>query len=124
MSILEANVVGAGPAGLTAAITLAQAGWRVSVFHRDPVVGRRFHGDFQGLENWSVEEDVVEMFQRMGLQVPGFFRPFREAVFYGPNQERAEVNFPRPLFYVVKRGPVEDSLEQALFDARRWIWES
>ncbi len=52
------NVIGAGPAGLVAAINLAKADFAVMLHESAPSVGHRFHGDFQGIENWTTEDDV------------------------------------------------------------------
>ena len=54
------TIVGAGPAGLVCAIVLAKAGRKVIVreWHND--VGHRFHDDFQGLENWSHDQDALQ----------------------------------------------------------------
>ncbi len=55
------HIIGAGPAGLCAAIAIATAGREVVVHDRRPDVGRRFHGDFEGLENWTAREVVIEV---------------------------------------------------------------
>ena len=47
------KIIGAGPAGLVAAIVLRRHGIPVTVFEKSPEVGHRLSGDFQGLENWS-----------------------------------------------------------------------
>jgi flavin-dependent dehydrogenase len=63
------EIVGAGPAGLVAALTLARNGYRAVVHELRPDVGHRFHGDFQGLENWSTKEDVIDLLGRMGIKI-------------------------------------------------------
>lgn len=57
----QIKILGAGISGLTAAINLAKAGYKVDVYERNKDVGMRFGGDLQGLENWSDKEDVLEM---------------------------------------------------------------
>ncbi|HFD80676.1 MAG TPA: NAD(P)/FAD-dependent oxidoreductase, partial [Gammaproteobacteria bacterium] len=54
------KISGAGPAGLAAALAVLGAGGRARVYERRSEVGGRFHGDFQGLENWTLEQDVLE----------------------------------------------------------------
>ena len=61
------EIVGAGPAGLVCAIVLAKANLRVVVreWHED--VGHRFHDDFQGLENWSDAQNVLDELADAGV---------------------------------------------------------
>lgn len=108
------KIVGAGPAGLVAAITLQKAGYQARVYEARQDVGLRFHGDFQGIENWSLEEDVVEQLAGMGITVNFRCAPFYGGTFYGPDRERVKVRSDMPLFYLVRRGSAEDSIDQGL----------
>ncbi len=110
----EVTVVGAGPAGLVAAMTLARAGWRPVVYEKNPQVGGRFAGDFQGLENWSTREDVMAWLANLGLVVNFDAGPFSEVSFYGPDGRARRFRSSRPMFYLVRRGDVPGSLDRGL----------
>lgn len=60
----HANILGAGPAGLSAAINLASAGYSVDVFEKNQEIGSVVKRNLQGLENWSDKKDVVKEFKR------------------------------------------------------------
>jgi flavin-dependent dehydrogenase len=61
------QIGGAGPAGLAAAITLAKAGRRVLMHELQHEAGHPFGGDFQGLENWSGQHDVLDWLRELGI---------------------------------------------------------
>ena len=63
------HISSAGPAGLAAAITAARAGQPVVVYEQRQDVGGRFHDDFQGLENWTTDGDVLEELASFGIEV-------------------------------------------------------
>lgn len=108
------DIVGAGPAGMVAAINLARAGFEVTVYEQHPDVGHRFHGDFQGLENWTTECDVKEELFNMGVNVNFLAHPFYSGDVYDPDLKKLEIKSDRPFFYIVKRGAEEESLDQGL----------
>lgn len=76
------HVSGAGPSGLAAALAIAAGGRRVIVHERRDEVGGRFHGDFQGIENWTTRGDVIKELAAMGIEPSFPHIPVREATFF------------------------------------------
>jgi flavin-dependent dehydrogenase len=109
----EIKILGAGIAGLTASINLAKAGFDVTVFERSQTVGRRFHNDLQGLENWSDETDALEILKNLSLKTDFWNRGFKEATIYTDLQKEFIARDADNLCYLVQRGPI-DSLDESL----------
>jgi flavin-dependent dehydrogenase len=107
------KIIGSGPSGLAAAINLARAGREVHVYERNADVGQRFHGDLEGLENWSHNEDVLEQLARMNVSPDFPNYPFRDVTVANGFHSK-DFHLRRPLFYAVKRGTDSDSFDQAL----------
>jgi len=107
-------VVGAGPGGLVAAATLARAGVPVEVYERHSAVGQRFHGDFQGLENWSSPVNALDRLARLGVRTDFPHRAFTEVTFWDSRLLPTVARTEQPLFYLVRRGAAPDTLDQAL----------
>jgi flavin-dependent dehydrogenase len=107
------SIAGAGPAGLTAAINLARAGYDVIVHEQHPDVGMRFSGDFQAIENWSSPEDLLTTFCRIGIKPNFYYRPIHQVSSYGP-QSSTQVSSVQPIAYLVQRGCTKESLDESL----------
>ncbi|MBI4010554.1 MAG: NAD(P)/FAD-dependent oxidoreductase [Candidatus Aenigmarchaeota archaeon] len=107
------NILGAGLSGLSAAINLAEAGFKVNVFDVRKDSGARFEGDLQGLENWTNEISILEDLKEMNIKVNFHCNPFKK-VFLTDGRKTSEINFSRPMFYLVKRGTMVDSIDQGL----------
>lgn len=108
------TIVGAGPAGLTAAIVLARHGLPVRVFEMAAEVGHRLSGDFQGFENWSSDRDVMELLREIGLDINFLCVPYDGGTIHAPGVPPVAARSKRPIFYLVKRGPVPGSLDTGL----------
>lgn len=119
MTTDAAIVAGAGPAGLAAAITLARAGRRVVVREWHDRVGRRFHGDFQGLENWSDNGDVLEELAAAGMVVNFDCLPVTEGTVFDGRGRAHRIRSERPIFYMLRRGSVAGSLDRGLLAQAR-----
>ena len=110
------HISGAGPSGLTAAITVAKGGGRPIVHEHNEDVGMRFHGDFQGLENWTIDRDVLDELHSIGIETSFEHIPFREMVIYGPEGREHICRSSEPLFYLVRRSPHPGTLDASLRD--------
>lgn len=107
------RVLGAGPAGLAAAIVLARAGHSVEVFERRNDCGARFGGDLQGLETFSDGTSVLDELRDAGITIDFFHKPFERGFQY--NGRRADLHeFGAPAFYLVRRGTMADAIDQSL----------
>jgi flavin-dependent dehydrogenase len=113
-SVGAIQISGAGPAGLAAALTIAKAGARAVVYERLPDVGGRFHGDFQGLENWTTESDALTELAAIGIEPSFEASPIRELVFFDPGGREYLCRSGEPLFYLVRRGSEPGTLDHSL----------
>lgn len=89
------------------------------MYDRAPRPGARFHGDTQGLENWSRSVDVLEELRTMGIATDFARWPRTEATFYDHRGRMHAVRTSRPLFYALRRGDVAGSLDRALDEQAR-----
>lgn len=113
------QIAGAGPAGLAAAITLARASRRVLVHEAQREVGSRFDGDFQGLENWSTQQDALDLLRELGITTEFAMLPCSHGYAFDAWGERYEVAGSKPLFYMLERGPGARTLDTALLAQAR-----
>ena len=115
------QIGGAGPAGLAAAITLAKAGCRVLVHEAQGEVGNRFDGDFQGLENWTSQQDVLDQLRELGITTKFSMLPCDRGYAFDAWGERYDLTSSKMLFYVVERGPGAGTLDTALLEQARGL---
>lgn len=107
------NILGAGISGLSAAINLAKKGYTVEIFEKRSDCGKRFLGDLEGLENWSSKVDVVKELNSMNIKTNFDNNPFKK-LSVSDGKEILEINLKKPMFYLVKRGAVANSIDQGL----------
>lgn len=108
------EIVGSGPAGLSAALAVLRSGGRAIVYEANPEVGHRFQGDFQGIENWTTSMDVLEELAALGIESTFEYKAFRECLFFDAGGREYVCRAELPLWYLVRRGTGPGTLDQAL----------
>jgi len=118
------QIAGAGPAGLAAAITLAHTGRKVIVHEAHREVGHRFGADFQGLDNWSTAENVIDSFKLCGIDTNFTAQPLTAGIAFDAWDTAYEIKNKQPLFYLTERGPGPNSLDSGFLRQAlaRWCW--
>lgn len=111
----EIEIVGAGISGLTAGINLAKAGYKVKIFEKNNVIGKRFHGDFQGIENWAFDQDALEHIRSLSIDLTFPYYPVNNLKIIGPKEKIYNLKLRRNAFYLVRRGIEQDTLDQNLY---------
>lgn len=89
----------------------------VREWHRD--VDARFHGDFQGLENWSSDQDVIDELAAAGIEPAFEHHAVSQGIAYDDLGNEHEMRSERPLYYVVRRGNGPGCLDHALLNQAR-----
>lgn len=107
------TIKGAGISGLTAAISLLKNDFEVELFDTAPISGTRFNGDFQGIENWSSQKDVLDELESFGIKTDFFYKDFTEITLNSKNRKNVKASSKENIFYIVKRGP-KNSLDSNL----------
>ena len=77
-------------------------------------MGHRFHGDFQGRENWTAAQDALEEFAAAGITPDFNHIAVSEGTVFGPTGRSYQIRSARPLYYLVRRGRMPGTLDAAL----------
>ena len=67
----KTHIVGAGIAGMTAAINLSKFGKSVIIYEKKDSIGASRHGDFEGIENWILSKNLPESIAECGIDFNG-----------------------------------------------------
>ena len=108
------KISGGGIAGISAAINLRLAGFEVVVYERNQDIGCHHRNDWEGLENWTSDEDVLGFLKRINIKINFPNHPRFEVIGVDAELNKYEVKSKIPCFYLVKRGLAPDSLDQCL----------
>lgn len=109
----EINILGGGISGLACAIILRENGYNVNVYEKRSSIGSRFNCDWQGIENWSEKNDVLEEIKSFGIDLSFDYVPICGLDLHYSNKVCTLRG--KNACYVVKRGNASDCLDISLF---------
>jgi len=107
------KILGGGISGLTSAINLKNAGFDVEVHERKSYCGKHTN-DFQFLENWTFDEDVLKFLKKINIRADFYFKPIYSIECLSPSFKKYIGSSTKPLMYLVKRGQTRDSIDKSL----------
>ena len=108
------TIMGAGLSGLAAATLLARAGREVHVHDIRHDSGARFDGDFQALENWSMDDDFFDQLERWGFDSSAFkSTSFSVVDLIHPDDVVTQAKTDGVAYRIVERGTSDHTIDQA-----------
>ena len=112
-SVEPITIMGAGLSGLAAATILAKAGVEVNVHDIREDSGARFDGDFQALENWSMDADFFDQLESWGFDLTEFkATEFKTVDLIHPDDEISQATSPKVAYRIVERGTASHTIDQ------------
>tara|TARA_X000001036_G_scaffold308156_2_gene286837 strand:+ start:11016 stop:12317 length:1302 start_codon:yes stop_codon:yes gene_type:complete len=109
------QIMGAGLSGLAAATILAKAGKEVHVHDIREDSGARFDGDFQALENWSMDVDFFDQLVEWGFDISEFkATEFKVVDLIHPDDEITQAKSPKVSYRIVERGTSSHTIDQGI----------
>jgi len=107
------HIMGAGLSGLAAATVLAKAGKEVHVHDVRHDSGARFDGDFQALENWSMDADFFDQLASWGFDASQFkSTSFGTVDLIHPDDEITQAQTSGVAYRIVERGTSSHTIDQ------------
>lgn len=109
------HIMGAGLSGLAAATILAKAGKTVHVHDIREDSGARFDGDFQALENWSMDVDFFSQLDSWGFDTSEFkATEFKVVDLIHPDDVITQAESPKIAYRIVERGTSSHTIDQGI----------
>lgn len=108
------KIKGAGIAGLASAIILADQNFRVKVFEKNKDVGLQRSGDYEGLENWTDKEDILDYLKKLAIKIDFWHKPIYKTSYFSYDGDKFDFKTEKPLIYMIKRGNEKGCLDYAL----------
>ena len=109
------HIMGAGLSGLAAATVLAKAGKTVHVHDIREDSGARFDGDFQALENWSMDVDFFSQLDSWGFDTSEFkTTEFKVVDLIHPDDVITQAESPKIAYRIVERGTSSHTIDQGI----------
>lgn len=110
------RIIGAGISSLSAAIVLAKAGEKVTIFEKNDFVGRSEGENFKAIRNYNLPFDQMNHFKELGFDL-NFAKPINKIVKFAPSGRKMEVHGNgKPLFYSIRKGDNRDSFDYQLYE--------
>lgn len=117
-------ILGARPAGLACAITLARAGRQVVVYDCKREAGARFHDDFQGIENWTSKDNILQDLRTAGIEINIEHQVIESGTAYDAWGRAYDIESSAPLYYLVRRGRGGGTLDVGFLGLATGIFSS